>query len=175
MRNAVGFSGGIGSGKSALSSELARALGCPRASFGDYVRSVARQRGLASTRETYQSLGQELVDADASGFCEAVLTSVGWKPGSPVIMDGIRHIRVLDILAEIVRPSELTLVFVDTPRESRENRLKVRDGQTQSLDTLERHATEVEIARLRERAHLVLNGEQSVDQLRLEVLNQLQT
>jgi dephospho-CoA kinase len=175
MRNAVGFSGGIGSGKSALSDVVARALGWPRASFGDYVRSVASQRGLAATRETCQALGQELIDSDTSGFCEAVLASVGWSPGSPVVVDGIRHLRVLDILAGMVGPSGLTLVFVDTPRGAREGRLKTRDGHTQPLDVLERHATEFEVARLRERSDLILDGERPVKQLRDEVMSHLES
>jgi dephospho-CoA kinase len=47
----VGFSGRIASGKSAISKALAADIGCRRVSFGDYVRKVAAERGLAPTRE----------------------------------------------------------------------------------------------------------------------------
>ena len=42
----IGFAGRIGSGKSTLSSEVAERLGWRRASFGDYLRTVAKSSGL---------------------------------------------------------------------------------------------------------------------------------
>ena len=52
------FSGQIGSGKSRLSSGVAKALGWSYASFGDYIRSVAHSQGLDDTREILQELGR---------------------------------------------------------------------------------------------------------------------
>lgn len=173
MKKAVGFSGGIGSGKSSLSGIVARSLGWPRASFGDYVRSVLTQRGLDVTRESCQTLGQELFERDSSGFCDAVLLNAGWSPGKPLVIDGIRHIRILDILGRMFEPDGMAFIFVETSRTAREERLRARDGLTKPLDVLERHATEVEVSRLRDRADLILDGESPIEQLSGEVIHLL--
>jgi dephospho-CoA kinase len=171
MKNAVvGFSGGIASGKSSLSSAVSEALGWPRTSFGGYVRLVASQRGLEPTRETCQKIGEELIQKDAHDFCKHVLSQVSWSPGKPLVIDGIRHLQVADLLAEMVRPSDFMLVFADLPRDERKIRLRNRDGGSQSLEAFERHSTEAQIADLRDRADLVVAIDRPVDQLTDEIV-----
>jgi dephospho-CoA kinase len=157
MRNTVvGFSGGIASGKSSLSTAVSRATGWPRTSFGAYVRTVAAHRGLEPTRENFQAIGEELIEADARDFCKNVLARAPWSPGDPLVIDGIRHLEVADLLAGMVRPTDFVLIFVELPRAEREARLKNRDGESRPLERFEHHSTEAQIFDLRARADLLL-------------------
>jgi dephospho-CoA kinase len=161
----IGFSGGIASGKSSLSTAVAQAIGWPRTSFGGYVRTIAAQRGLEPTRENCQAIGEELIEADIRGFCKDVLAEASWRPGEPLVIDGIRHLEVADLLADMVRPTDFVLVFVELPRAEREARLKNRDGESQPLERFEQHSTEVQVCELRARANLVVDGDRPVEQL----------
>lgn len=167
----VGFSGGIASGKSSLSSAVSDALGWPRTSFGGYVRFVAARRGLEPTREACQRIGEELIREDARKFCEHVLAQISWCRGEPLIIDGIRHLQVADLLADMVHPSRFVLIFADLPRAEREMRLRSRDGGSRPLEELERHSTEAQIADLRGRADLVVAGDRPLAHAAADVVS----
>lgn len=77
----VGFAGKMGSGKTTISSLTAQTLGWARVGFGDYVRSVARQRGLDASRGTLQALGESLLADGSEGFCRDVLAQTDWRLG----------------------------------------------------------------------------------------------
>jgi dephospho-CoA kinase len=166
MRNAVvGFSGGIASGKSSLSTAVSEALGWPRTSFGSYIRYVASQSGLEPTRENCQRIGEHLIEQDAHNLCKSVLAQASWSLGAPLVIDGIRHLQVADLLTVMVRPSLFILIFVELPRADREIRLKNRDGVSQPLERLEHHSTETQASDLLARADLVIEARQPVEQL----------
>jgi len=102
----LAFSGGIGSGKSTLSSGVAEALEWPRVSFGRYVRAVALDRGLdAESREVLQEVGESLITAGWVPFCRAVLTQADWRPERSLVVDGIRHVEALQTLRALAAPS----------------------------------------------------------------------
>src|SRR5207237_1082407 len=82
----MALSGRIGSGKTTVSTEVARRLGWVRTSFGDYVRSLARSRGLDDSRETLQPLGASVLNEGVEPFCRAVLAQAGWTSGTPVVI-----------------------------------------------------------------------------------------
>jgi dephospho-CoA kinase len=166
----VGFSGGIASGKSSLSTAVAQAIRWPRTSFGGYVRTIAAQRGLEPTRENCQAIGEERIEADIHGFCKNVLAEASWSPGEPLVIDGIRHLEVADLLSGMVRPTDFVLVFVELPRAEREARLKNRDDESQPLELFEQHSTEVQVSELRARANIVVDGDRPVEQLADEVV-----
>ena len=167
----VGFSGGIASGKSSLSTAVAQATGWSRTSFGGYVRTVATQRGLEPTRENCQAIGEELIEADIRGFCKNVLAQASWSPGEPLVIDGIRHLEVADILAGVLGPADFVLVYVELPRAEREARLKSRDGESQPLERFEQHSTEAQVSELRARADLVVDGDRPIEELTGEVVS----
>jgi dephospho-CoA kinase len=142
----IGFSGRIASGKSAISKALAADIGCQRVSFGDYVRKVAAERGLGSTREVLQSLGEELETADVSRFCRAVIDLAEWQSGSSLVIDGIRHVHVLESLRSLVEPTPLILVFVEADDSLRTSRLAERgEGEDVRLGSVESHSTERDV------------------------------
>lgn len=143
---AVAFAGKIGVGKSALSSLLAAELGWKRASFGGYIRSLASERGQEPGREILQRIGEELEASDPVGLCRSVLSSVEWQSGEPIVIDGIRHLRILDLLRALVRPQPLCFIYLDVEEATRKARLADRqDGDLFSLSTIDAHSTEHDV------------------------------
>jgi dephospho-CoA kinase len=143
---AVAFAGRIGVGKSAISSLLASKLGWKRTSFGNYIRSVAGERGDEPVREVLQRIGEELVANDPEGLCRSVLKTVEWKSGEPIIIDGIRHLRILSILRELVQPQPLCFIYLDAQEEIRKERLADRkNGDLASLASIDAHSTERDV------------------------------
>lgn len=109
----VCFSGKIGSGKTSISSAVAKVLGCGYTSFSDYLRDmVAKQGGDPDCRELLQDLGQSRIEQDAELFCRDVLAGAGFVPGENFVLDGVRHVQVLQHLREIAAPSEVRLIFL---------------------------------------------------------------
>lgn len=162
MTNAcvIGFAGKMGSGKTTVSSMTAQSLGWARVAFGDYVRSVARQRGLDDSRETLQALGESLLEKDREGFSRAVLAQTDWRPGHSLVVDGIRHVQIADALRRLVEPARFLLVLISTDDELRQSRLHQRDdGGRESLEQAEMHSTEIQVQSLLPRiADLILDG-----------------
>ena len=166
----IALAGPIGSGKSTLSFSIAAALGLHRASFGDYVRSVARQKGSTEDRETLQFLGFELMKKGWRPFCEAVLSQAGWKKGEGVVVDGIRHSGVIEVLRQITAPSKFILIFVSIGERERQIRL-VQKGIRDEEDRvkIESHPTEVQVKSLESMADHILDG----TKLPRELVNQV--
>jgi transcriptional regulator with XRE-family HTH domain/cytidylate kinase len=142
----LAFSGKMGSGKSTLAREVAHALGWPRASFGDYLREVAKSQGLEESREVLQELGVRLVEKDPEEFCQAVLTYCGWQSGEPLVIEGIRHTSIVEALGRLVAPLPVRLVFIDVSDEVRLKRLEKSEGSVQGrVKMLESHSTEKDV------------------------------
>lgn len=162
MRSVVlAFAGGIGSGKTTLSTEVAERLDWPRIAFGDYVRSVAAERGIGFTRDQLQNLGTALIEEQGwDGFCRSVLEQAVWQPGASLVVDGIRHVEVAGSLAHLVAPSAFLLVFVKADPVIRSERLAERSAAYDSdLPRAEAHSTERQaVDRLPSLANLVVDG-----------------
>jgi hypothetical protein len=178
----LGFASRMGSGRRELSKRFATALGLPRVSFGEYIRAEASRRGLNQSREVLQDIGESLVRDDCEGFCQAVLDQANWKPGQSLIVDGIRHKQVEEILEVLVRPSILLIVFLDVGDRLRFTRLPTADlfivnGEEETfkpseIERVEAHSTEAQLKRLLpSTADLVVKGGGSPDTLiaKLEV------
>jgi dephospho-CoA kinase len=157
---AVAFAGRIGAGKSSVSAALASELKSKRASFGDYIRQVAASRGLNPTRDVLQTIGAELEATDATELCKAVLGSVDWRGGESIVIDGVRHVSVLEILRELVSPLPLFFVYLDVEDSLRKTRLDHRPESAEEMSSIEAHSTEHDvIARLPEIADLRLSSD----------------
>jgi len=170
----LAFAGGLGSGKSTVSSAVARELGWPRTSFGAYVRAIARVRGLnARAREVQQEVGEQLVREECESFCRAVLAHPRWQRGQPLVVDGIRHVEVLERLQQMVAPQAVRLVFIDVTDEERAARLhdKGVDDPAQ-LQRIESHSTETQVHTvLPHMADKVVDGDRPIDVVVREVVS----
>ena len=142
----IGFAGKIASGKSTLSERFAEEMGWPYVSFGDYVRTVARQRGEDdSQREILQQIGASLVEQDCEGFCRAVLQQAQWQSGEPLVIDGIRHIEVKQVLENLVAPSKFVLIYISVDEQIRRQRLH-HEGidDPERIERIESASTEIQ-------------------------------
>ena len=164
MAVVLAFAGKIGSGKTTVTTALATALGCKRASFGDYVRHVTASLNLEQTRENLQRIGSELLKQDRIGFCDAVLRYSGWTPGETLVLDGLRHAETIDPIRRLIRPAELKIIYLEIDDDTRLNRLCLRgDGDQSSLTAAESHSSELQVrSELTSRADLVINSSASV-------------
>lgn len=161
----VAFAGKIGSGKTTISTAVSHALGCKRASFGDYVRHVVSKRGLELTRENLQRIGTEILEADSFEFCKNVLEYSGWSQGESVVIDGLRHSETIPLLNQLVDPERLRLVYLDVDEESRCARLGIREQRHMAaLVSGDAHSSEQQVATtLRNMADVVVDGRKSIE------------
>jgi dephospho-CoA kinase len=168
----IAFSGKLGSGKTTIINATASALGWPLVGFGDYVRKVVRERGLEGTRENLQAIGTELLERDSCDFCKAVLSSGGWTRGEPLLIDGLRHVRTIAIIQELISPAKLRIVSISISEATRLQRLGQRSQvDAASIGIIETHSSEQEIGSiLCNHSDLVIDGEKPVDVLVAEVI-----
>jgi dephospho-CoA kinase len=162
------FSSRMGAGKSTLANSLAGSLGWGHTSFGDYVREIARQRGSEQSREVLQQIGEELISTDVQAFSQAVISEVDWQKGC--VVDGIRHIQVLQAIKVIVRPLPTFLVFVEVDESVRRKRLRERGMTDEQIDAADQHSTEAQIGgALKQQADIVLDGSRDISELVMAV------
>jgi len=161
----VSFAAPIEAGKTTLSTRLGLQLGAPRVSFGDYLRELARKSVKEVTREVLQELGDRLVNQDVGAFCEEVLKQQPWQPRRPLIIDGVRHVEVLDALVGILAPAKVYLIFINVDRMTQSKRFEQDPlPHEKRLDELEQHPTELQVrSKLLDRAGLVLDGTEDPD------------
>jgi len=146
MPKVVAFAGKIGSGKTTITKSLADLLAWPRASFGDYVREEARQRGMKDTREVLQALGTEILRAEPGNFCQSVLAHSGWNAGQNLLIDGLRHEETIEIIRRLTRATTVSIVFVKISEEVRLERLMGREGSDVKYRTMvEAHSSEAQV------------------------------
>jgi cytidylate kinase len=160
------FSGQIGVGKSSVSAAVADELGWSRTGFGDYLRAeIARQGRAADDRKALQDLGQARVDEDAVAFCLDVLAAGGFNPGDNFVVDGIRHVRIFDILADVSKPSDAKLLFLGADDVTRGTRVQSR-ADANDLARASMHRVEAELRdALPDRADGVIDASQPMDRV----------
>ena len=157
----VCFSGKIGSGKTSISSAVAKALGCGYTSFSDYLRDVVEKRGGdPDCRELLQDLGQSRIKQNAELFCRDALAGAGFVPGENFVLDGVRHVQVLQHLSEIAAPSEVRLIFLEAGaglRSLRVGQRSAREGR--DFKRAENHVVEADMdEKLPSAAHAIIDG-----------------
>ena len=131
----LGFSGKIKSGKTTVAEAVASELGIARASFGDYVRSVAYERGLdKNDRDTLQNVGESLIQSGWTQFCTDVLEAANWRGGDSIVVDGIRHEQAIVTIKEITTPQPFRLVHVEVADELRLERLGKNSSDLAKMD-----------------------------------------
>ena len=96
------LSGQIGSGKSSLARSIEEKFEISRASFGGYVRYLVRKSGgNDEDRAALQDEGEQRVRADPRGFLIATLEFHGWNGTGSIVVDGLRHISILDEMRKL--------------------------------------------------------------------------
>lgn len=163
---AIVLAGQSTAGKTTVALELQNLAGLPRVAFGDYVRKVAAERGISSDRKALQDLGLELLQ-QPQAFCEAVLAQAGdWKKLQLLIIEGVRHVAILEILKELYFPDRIFLAYLDAPKELLFSR-RTALGEAPDLD---RHTVESDIEKLRLKADIVIDTTRPAEQTARELL-----
>ncbi len=171
---ALCFSGGIGSGKTTLAVAVSVQFGLRHASFGQFVRAAAKRRGLPSSREHLQQLGENLIEELGwEDFCRGVLAEAGWSAKQPIAVEGVRHTLALDTITRVVAPMAVRLVYLDVAPTIRELRLRSeRPDDAADLARADAHPNERDVhVELRARADLVLDATRDHEFLVAEVSN----
>jgi cytidylate kinase len=153
------LAGAPGSGKSTIARLLAAKLDGVVVSFGDYVRHLAASSSENSERSTLQRIGQDLVKADPEAFVRQFLDWASPDPDRVLIIDGVRHATINDVLRSTAaeRDSEYLLVLLEAPLAVRAMRRCA--GNESDLRKLEDHPVEREAAtRLPSIADLVVDS-----------------
>jgi cytidylate kinase len=115
------IAGPVRSGKSTLAKRVADRFGGIRVSFGEAVRQRTQITGLPDERSFWQQVGEEWVARDPQGLCDAVL---GPAAGNAlVVVDGVRHRKVHDLLQANAQRRQVVMVFVDADVSVRHDRL----------------------------------------------------
>lgn len=128
-----------------MSAAVATALGWRRTGFGDYLRErITAEGGDPTSREALQDLGQSLVECDPEGFCRSVLAAGGFRAGDAFLIDGVRHVSIYRILAEIAFPSSTRLLFLSADESLRVGRIANR-SDSDDFDRAAGHKVEAEL------------------------------
>ncbi len=169
----IAVSGPIGSGKTTLSRALAKQLDCKHTSSGDYFRQLALESGQnPGDRRLLQHLGEQQVGLSPDHLCRELLRKANWRPGDEsLIIDGIRHIEVLDVLRQVVAPLRIFLVYVQRDR-MRSHSVSARIGK-RSLALFDAHSTEIQTDALRSSADIIVSGDNEVTSVVERVLQSI--
>ena len=166
------IAGPIRSGKSTLARYIAERFGGMPVGFGDAIRERTLALGLPSERASWQQVGERWVAEDPEGLCDAVLAPARDQP--LVVVDGVRHRHVCDLLRAREGGRQVVLVYVDADLSIRRARLE-RDGTRGSAaDRILAHSTETELPLLRAISDIVADGTGSAERV-LEELRELLT
>jgi dephospho-CoA kinase len=168
MSTVLALAGKQNSGKSTIGLSVAQKMNWPYASFGDYVRCITQERALDDTRENWQLVGEELVRTNMKGFCEAVLSRAsGWKRGDALVIDGVRHVEVNELLKELVAPSKYILTYIEVDEELRKSRLSAEGlGDEIEIEKIESHSTEKQVETiLLPAADVIIRGDDGLAEL----------
>ncbi|MDC3985964.1 AAA family ATPase [Polyangium jinanense] len=157
----IGISGGIAAGKTAFIQALSAKTGAATTGFGDYVREQASSRSLhVESRDVLQQLGEQLKrDLGDEEFVCRVLARADHS--AHVIVDGVRHVEIADVIQRVVAPRRFALLFLDVDDETRRERAESRaTDDAARFDQLAAHSTERQVhdGRLRARADLVIDA-----------------
>ena len=159
MAHLVALTGLQASGKSTVAGAITTLMGWRTAGFGQYLQHIAQERHLTPDRANLQRLGQSLVNENPRIFCEQVVRWAGWVEGESLILDGVRHIVILDALRGFFAPQFLYLVYVDVDEALRRERLLRRGAELTDSVHFDLSPTEVEVPHdLRRTADIVVNG-----------------
>jgi dephospho-CoA kinase len=159
----IGLSGKRGSGKTSVSQVLASRLNVKLVQFSQLVKTKALVMGYSNEIDDLQIVG-ELLAKNPNDFCQELLSFCNWNLRESLIIDGIRHLQIVNVLKESVSPCPFFLISITLDETFRYERLIKRDNYTKKQITeFDSHSTEQQIELLIQESDLVVNGNHSVE------------
>jgi hypothetical protein len=154
------IAGPVRSGKSTLANRVVEQFGGIRVGFGDAVRQRTQIIGLPAERGFWQQVGEEWAGRDPAGLCAAVLSPAAGQ--ALIVVDGVRHRSVHDLLRASAEDRRVVMVFVDAHVGVRRDRLASDGISVEAMSGVLSHSTEKDLPWLRARADIVADGTKDV-------------
>lgn len=152
------ISGSIGSGKTWLSTKLSILLNCDRCSFSDYVKWKCEQSGITLTRENLNRIGEIAINNDLPEFIYYLFNCTTEKTSDTLIIDGLRHIEVLDEVAKYCENYEI--IYIDSDDNIIKENLLTRNTLEEDY---RQHSIEEQLPVIKERANLIIEHSGQLD------------
>ncbi len=132
----VGITGYLASGKDTVADLLIK-KGFNHYSLSDELRAILKERGVESTRENQQKVGNELREKYGSEYlAERVIKKVL----EPSVITSIRSVGEVELL----KSKGMKLIFVDAPIELRYKRIQNRKREGEEILTFEQFKAQEE-------------------------------
>jgi cytidylate kinase len=112
IENAIIVCGKIRAGKSHFAEQIKQLSPVCVASFGDYLKSYAEERGLSTSRSYLQDLGENMIDTDPFTFLTNVI-QFSCTNEFTVVFEGVRHLAILQAIK--ASASAAQSVYLDIP------------------------------------------------------------
>ena len=134
MPKAMAICGHICSGKSRVINHLSNEYRWAVISFGNYVKHLAQRECLPATRDSYQALGQKLLEG--KGPKQFLLDVIEFhNPTSPLhLFDGVRHTSIIDELRQMYEG--LSIIYLQVSDAVRYERFLKRRKKDEPLFSL---------------------------------------
>lgn len=166
------ISGPIGSGKTWLSHKLAHLLCADRCSFSDYVKWRCANLNLELNRDNLNIVGQNAISKEIDQFVYFMLNCVAIQSSDTLIIDGLRHTQIVDVLKK--QCEQVDIIFINADEKLIQKNLLLR-GMSQ-YDT-KAYLMEENLCSLKEIANVVVEDnnklKEIIDGLKLNYLYQL--
>ena len=156
--NSVVIVGKIASGKTTLAKEISYRLKATVISFGDYLRYIAKSKGLNPDRNILQALGLEMINTKipsqfVSDVVEYCLRNSDFRHDR-LVFEGVRHESILNAIKKISHRCIVIYIELDN-KQLIENALKREGGDPASIIKFLNHEVESEINDMKEQADVV--------------------
>lgn len=164
LQPVIGFSALAKGGDKEIADFVARTKEVPRLSFGAWLREKALKEGGETDRRGLQHLGQQMIKQMGElAFFFTMLDDVHLELSQSLLIEGIRHIKILDSVRSLVGPDRFFLAFVDRPEDRRLELLRHEGLSNSELEEVLSDATEQEIPRVRKFANIELDASLDVE------------
>ena len=161
LKSVITISGRISSGKSYAANLIKNEYNFPVASFGGYLKYYCEQNNLPTDRKTLQDIGEGFVKEKPHQFLIDVVSHfIG--SADKIIIEGVRHLSILDAVNEITENRLAVFVYADL--QTRYDRYVKRNKDSDLLKTFEQfviadnHTVELEIESLKFQCDLTINS-----------------
>lgn len=159
----VALSAERGVGKTTLAAPAAAALGAVHARVSGWLAHRLTEQGIDPTPEALRAAGEQAA-ADPPRLVQQVLAHYGWRSGTPLVFDAVRHSEVLIALREQAAPQPVLLVALVLDPAQLASRLTGR-GDAADVAGGAGHSTERQVPALVDGADLTLDAALPVGEL----------
>lgn len=170
----IGLIGQIASGKSQVAEYIKQDFQAEVFKYSNPLRDILRRCYLPETRENLIELSIKLREIFGNDLLnKIIINDLKQAKSELIIIDGIRR---RDDIKGIINKDNFYLIYIDTNKKIRFNRLKERlENQDEREKTLKefkkdlKKETEIYVEKLKKDAHFLIDNNKTLDELYLQV------